>query len=923
MTREQAWTSYHMIYKPTVQYSLSACSFLEDQTLSIHKKALQAFLPRMGIAVTFPRAVVHGSFTYGGINIPNLYSEQCASKLTSLITHIRAKSDLGQLLTLNINTIQLLTGLEKQFFVHNNEIKYIQTNWILHLRAYLQLCDIDISSKQFWTPQQERENDIGIMERAIQLYTDKNTLRQINNWRLYFQIIFLSDICNTWGTTILYEYRNYPTHHHFNYQRSSNLIWPNQGMPSVKCFKVWIRFLKEAFGANIQGQLRKSWVLGKWLVRQSQSLNTWAAYYSPGKNVLHRTDDYHYNIHKTLYSDRRKCIFERRSDDICLSVPQDATPATIIGAPINQFKTEIGVSKFTDETSLPSAPIGITFAQYLERQPTWRSDLCSKWTSTEDLGLLRHQLRDPSQLIQVATDGSVKQGVGCYGVVIAGMTGQKLFSTQGKMKNLFSPISIRRTESIGVLSALVILRSLHEFLHICSQDHGIIAIWCDNMSTVNMLKKFEKRKLTTNEHGAPDIDVILQIAEEMQQLQQYGYKIIINHIKAHQELPPDPDDPMRCAIELNKEADWLAGSAHIKPIIPHDNTSWYPAATIQIHCQNEPIHDGIHKKARDAYNDKPIIIYLQERFLWKTNTFDTIWWSIHGKTLQRFKPIHRLVIQKFNMDHWACNHRIAVRGDDEMKWCELCHHTEETSDHILQCPHITRQTARTELINDIDKYMKKSGTPKEMKNCIRQGILAWMTGNAPPVLETIVPNPSQTLRKAYTTQNTIGWRHFVKGRISIHWSTLVNGEPHDNVHGHDTPINGSNRNQESWGSGLIYTLWKHVLLFWKLRNDTEVEIYKQRGISKEHYTLIRTASKALQEGAVGHQHRDWMAKTPEDFQKMDVPSIKLWIRRIRASKRSFHKLSQIGQRDLLCYQIGTISLNDPNGQTTQDTQPNN
>ena len=38
MTREQAWTSYNMIYKPTIQYSLSACSFNADQIGSVHKR---------------------------------------------------------------------------------------------------------------------------------------------------------------------------------------------------------------------------------------------------------------------------------------------------------------------------------------------------------------------------------------------------------------------------------------------------------------------------------------------------------------------------------------------------------------------------------------------------------------------------------------------------------------------------------------------------------------------------------------------------------------------------------------------------------------------------------------------------------------------------------------------------------------------
>ena len=128
------------------------------------------------------------------------------------------------------------------------------------------------------------------------------------------------------------------------------------------------------------------------------------------------------------------------------------------------------------------------------------------------------------------------------------------------------------------------------------------------------------------------------------------------------------------------------------------------------------------------------------------------------------------------MDHWACNHRVAVRGDNEMKWCDLCNHTEETSDHILQCPHEQRLAARTELIKDIKRYMKRTGTSKEVTECIAQRLYAWLTDTEPPLLETIVPSPSITQRKAYTTQHTIGWRHMMKGRLSIHWSTLVNGE---------------------------------------------------------------------------------------------------------------------------------------------------
>ena len=43
------------------------------------------------------------------------------------------------------------------------------------------------------------------------------------------------------------------------------------------------------------------------------------------------------------------------------------------------------------------------------------------------------------------------------------------------------------------------------------------------MSTVSMVKKFEQRSLTTNEHGAPDIDAILQMEQKIKKLKQNGH----------------------------------------------------------------------------------------------------------------------------------------------------------------------------------------------------------------------------------------------------------------------------------------------------------------------------------------------------------------------------------------------------------------
>ena len=42
-----------------------------------------------------------------------------------------------------------------------------------------------------------------------------------------------------------------------------------------------------------------------------------------------------------------------------------------------------------------------------------------------------------------------------------------------------------------------------------------------------------------------------------------------------------------------------------------------------------------------------------------------------------------------------------------------------------------------------------------------------------------------------------------------------------------------------------------------------------------------------QTGEVGYNEQDWMHKSPDDFKQMDMLSIKLWIRRVRAAKKQF------------------------------------
>lgn len=86
------------------------------------------------------------------------------------------------------------------------------------------------------------------MERALQYTTNIYQLKGINNWRIYFQAITLSDICDGQGKIVLPAYRVYEETNNHSQHRNSKLRWPKQSKPNQKTFTVWTKFLQEIIG---------------------------------------------------------------------------------------------------------------------------------------------------------------------------------------------------------------------------------------------------------------------------------------------------------------------------------------------------------------------------------------------------------------------------------------------------------------------------------------------------------------------------------------------------------------------------------------------------------------------------------------------------------------------------------------------------
>jgi hypothetical protein len=168
--------------------------------IQFQRKAVDAFLPAMGYDHSFPREIVYGPRSFGGLNLGHLYTEQCTAKINTMMLHIRANTTLGRIMRLNLMWTQLYSGMGIPIFESIDKLTYVTDNWFVQIRDFLISIQGTISINNLWTPKIERIGDSILMELFKNSGLPPASLQLVNNWRIHFQVITLSDICNAAGT---------------------------------------------------------------------------------------------------------------------------------------------------------------------------------------------------------------------------------------------------------------------------------------------------------------------------------------------------------------------------------------------------------------------------------------------------------------------------------------------------------------------------------------------------------------------------------------------------------------------------------------------------------------------------------------------------------------------------------------------------
>lgn len=301
----QVEVAVRMIYSTAMGYSLSAVTISEKITNKIQAKALESFVPALGYNRGFPRDVLLGPSDFGGASIPRLHTESNIQQIEILLTNICAQTDLGKLFMINLNWIQILAGIDEMYLNSTQEISYIN-NCFTGIKLFLNQINGRIEFLLFSLPVVERSGDQCITKAFadIRPKLSKNQIRYCNNWRVYYNVILVSDICNAKGDEVLEKYLTNPNVSPFDHlltPQTRKTSWQNQPHPkSIATFQFWTSCITKTLLNKSSRKLRLP--LGKWLMTPEKSQSVWTAYFASDRQSVTIQDPMYLQIFTLVVS---------------------------------------------------------------------------------------------------------------------------------------------------------------------------------------------------------------------------------------------------------------------------------------------------------------------------------------------------------------------------------------------------------------------------------------------------------------------------------------------------------------------------------------------------------------------------------------------------------------------------------------------
>jgi hypothetical protein len=283
-----------------------------------------------------------------------------------------------------------------------------------------------------------------------------------------------------------------------------------------------------------------------------------------------------------------------------------------------------------------------------------------------------------------------------------------------------------------------------------------------------------------------DYDLLQGIQREIESL---PVALNVKWVKGHQDQHK-PRNELPLEAKANCIADDVCTETHHQhPSEVGHLPDWIPGTKAAL------LHHGklITKKQDDYVMTAAMAPRLRKRLIkkskrhnpfleqdWDATTFEDINWKGVRSSFGRLTKGRQFQFSKYAHNWTPTLHQQATQDNSINRRCFACGAWLEDINHILRCPSNQRVAARDKAKTQFLDHLTKYYTPAPMAQVIMAALDRWFA-NLPPALVPRLPTGldesnqllHRLINKAFDKQTDIGWGHFLRGRLSLHWKKCI------------------------------------------------------------------------------------------------------------------------------------------------------
>jgi ribonuclease HI len=505
------------------------------------------------------------------------------------------------------------------------------------------------------------------------------------------------------------------------------------------------------------------------------------------------------------HSERAKLYFESSSVEMPNIDSTEYTATNVIQRK-DFYTVNPRLTQLEQRTKYEKSNSPVTIGQRLCQFNDWTRDITANLIMYDEK--IWHQSQDKQ--ITIATDAGVRKNTGGFGVVFE-CENQIIMECFNRLPQIFNDLHSYRSEEVGILCGLILMSQIQNIqLNNNQKTPSVVTVICDNEAMIKAVSRYRYKNITPRMSYQPEMDVIREIIATIRQIEQQNTLVKLQHVKGHQDRT---SEMLSKEAKLNIRADELATKAqHMKKI----SNLRTPTTKATLSINGELVTSAQSASLRKIYHSIQMRKFLEESNKWKGKTIDTIWWKVHGPSIEAMRS-EKTTIQKFIHGRLPCNQRNNLYYPYKPSYCSTCStDTVEDQMHFIICKCCPeRQTRREQFIKELKNQLVSVGTHETTTRFLMYNITSII--NDKPIIDLgeIAPDASKFFLATNLEQSKIGWDQILKGRLSIKWGELYNYDIKHNK------LKITLNDAEQRGKKITVFVWRFVIDMWRIRNEQE------------------------------------------------------------------------------------------------------